>query len=43
MEAFCEAAGVVHYEFMCSLNRRMPRLYIQGGEVVETLRYLPEE
>ena len=37
------AAGVVHYEFMCSLHHRMPRYYIKGGKVVDTLHYLPKE
>ena len=36
------AAGVVHYEFMCSLHHRMPRYYIKGGKVVDTLHYLPK-
>ncbi len=38
-----QASGVVHYEFMCSLHHRMPRYYIKGGKVVDTLHYLPEE
>ena len=37
------AAGVVHYEFMCSLHHRMPRYYVKGGKVVDTLHYLPKE
>jgi alanine racemase len=37
------AAGVVHYEFMCSLHHRMPRYYVRGGKVVDTLHYLPKE
>ena len=37
------AAGVVHYEFMCSLHHRMPRYYVRGGKAVDTLHYLPKE
>ena len=36
-------AGVVHYEFMCSLHHRMPRYYVRGGKVVDSLHYLPGE
>ena len=36
------AAGVLHYEFMCSLHHRMPRYYCRGGKVVDTLHYLPK-
>ena len=36
-------AGVVHYEFMCSLHHRMPRYYVRGGKVVDELHYLPGE
>jgi len=38
-----QVAGVVHYEFLCSLHHRIPRYYIRGGKVVETLHYLPGE
>lgn len=43
MHQISQAAGVVHYEFMCSLHHRMPRYYIKGGKVVDTLHYLPGE
>ena len=41
MHQISQVAGVVHYEFMCSLHHRMPRYYIRGGKVVDTLHYLP--
>ena len=43
MYQISQAAGVVHYEFMCSLHHRMPRYYTRGGKVVDTLHYLPKE
>ena len=43
MYQISQAAGVVHYEFMCSLHHRMPRYYMKGGKVVDTLHYLPKE
>ena len=36
-----KAAGVVHYEFLCSLHHRIPRYYLRGGKVEDTLHYLP--
>ena len=36
-----KAAGVVHYEFLCSLHHRIPRYYFKNGKIVETLHYLP--
>ena len=43
MHQISQVAGVVHYEFMCSLHHRMPRYYIRGGQVVDMLHYLPGE
>ncbi|MGN0205007.1 MAG: alanine racemase, partial [Coprococcus sp.] len=38
-----EVAGIngsFNYEFVCNVNRRVPRVYYRGGEVVEIVNYL---
>lgn len=43
LDAISKAAGVIPYEFLCSLHQRLPRYYLRGGQVVDTLHYLPCE
>lgn len=43
LDEISQAAGVINYEFLCSLHRRLPRYYLRGGQVVDTLHYLPCE
>ena len=40
MEQIAAAADSFHYEFVCGISRRVPRIYVQGGEVVHSVRYL---
>jgi len=35
-----EKAGTISYELLCAVDRRVPRVYLRGGEVVEVLNYL---
>ena len=35
-----EKAGTISYELLCAVARRVPRVYYQGGRVVEVLEYL---
>ena len=34
------AADSFNYEFVCGISRRVPRIYIRGGQVVNEVRYL---
>lgn len=36
-------AGTISYELLCAVARRVPRVYLRGGEVVEILDYLDQE
>ena len=35
-----EKAGTISYELLCAVSRRVPRVYLRGGEVVEVEDYL---
>lgn len=38
-----EKAGTISYELLCAVDRRVPRVYYQGGKAVEVLNYLDKE
>ena len=40
VEDVSNCSGVFHYELVCGFGRRQPRLYTQGGKVVQSLHYL---
>lgn len=40
MEQIAEAAGSFHYEFVCGVSRRVPRLYFRNGKQVAQVHYL---
>lgn len=45
-DGFAQAAakaGTISYELLCAVARRVPRVYLRGGKVVEVLDYLNEE
>ena len=35
IEELAEAGGTIPYELVCAVSKRVPRVYLQGGEVVE--------
>ncbi|MDO5717023.1 MAG: alanine racemase [Tissierellia bacterium] len=35
-----EAMGTIHYEIMCMISRRIPRVYMKGGEVYTIINYV---
>ncbi|MCI9001423.1 MAG: alanine racemase [Oscillibacter sp.] len=37
-----EKAGTISYELLCAVARRVPRVYLRGGEAVEVLDYLDQ-
>ncbi len=38
-----EKCGSICYEFLCNVNRRVPRVYISGGKIESIVNILPEE
>lgn len=40
IDEIAEKLGTINYEVVCMISRRVPRVYIKGGEVVEVLNYL---
>ena len=41
-EEIAEASGGFHYEILCGLNKRIPRVYIREGKAVEIRDYFDE-
>ena len=40
VEQIAEAAGSFNYEFVCDIGRRVPRYYVQNGQIRHTVHYL---
>lgn len=40
VEELSSICGRFNYEFVCCLGRRIPRVYMRGGEIVEQVEYL---
>lgn len=40
VEQIAAEAGSFNYEFVCGISRRVPRMYIQGGQLVRSVHYL---
>ncbi len=40
VEELAEKAGVINYEVICSLSRRVPRVYIKNGVISDTTDYM---
>lgn len=38
--ALSDPLGTISYEIICGVNKRVPRLYLRGGEIVETQQYI---
>ena len=39
-EEMAAASGTINYDIVCGLSRRVPRVYTQNGEAVQTVDYL---
>ncbi len=39
-DTVAEKAGTINYEVVCSVARRVPRVYVQNGEIVQIVNYL---
>ena len=42
MEQIAAAADSFNYEFVCGISRRVPRIYVSGGEKVHSVHYLTD-
>ena len=42
MEQIAAAADSFNYEFVCGISRRVPRIYVSGGENVHSVHYLTD-
>ena len=42
MEAIAAAADSFNYEFACGISRRVPRIYVSGGQKVHSVHYLTD-
>ena len=40
VEQIAAAAGSFNYEFICGVSRRVPRYYLQNGQITHTVHYL---
>ena len=40
VEEIAETAGSFNYEFVCGISRRVPRYYVQNGQIRHTVHYL---
>ncbi len=43
MEQISAVADSFHYEFVCGISRRVPRIYVSGGKTVHSVHYLLDE
>ena len=35
-----ESVGAIPYELLCSINKRVPRVYLRGGELIDVANYM---
>lgn len=40
IDEIAEKLGTINYEVVCMISRRVPRVYVKDGEIVEVLNYL---
>ena len=40
IDELAQKLGTINYEIVCMISKRVPRVYIKGGEVVDVLNYL---
>ena len=40
VEEIARCAGLINYEILCGLSRRVPRVYIKDNEIIETTDYM---
>lgn len=40
VDTLAQKAGLINYEIICSLSRRVPRIYIRNNEIISTTDYM---
>lgn len=40
VEEIAGMVGTIDHEILCNINRRVPRIYVQGGKIVKRIEYL---
>ncbi len=40
IDELAEKLGTINYEIVCMISKRVPRVYIKGGKIVDVLNYL---
>ncbi len=40
IDELADAIGTINYEIVCAINRRVPRVYIKDGKIVDYVNYL---
>lgn len=40
VEEIAQCMGTINYEVLCVIGKRIPRVYINGGKIVNVLNYL---
>ncbi|MBE6716968.1 MAG: alanine racemase [Ruminococcaceae bacterium] len=40
VEEIAKSSGLINYEILCGLSRRVPRVYIKDNEIIETTDYM---
>lgn len=42
-EEFAALSGTIHYETICLIGKRVPRIFLSGGRAVGRLNYIVPE
>ena len=42
VDEIAKSIGTINYEITCMMNRRVPRAYVENGEIVEIVEYLTD-
>ena len=42
-DSFAATSDTVNYEVVCDIGKRVPRLFVEGGEIVDQLNYIAPE
>ncbi|HRS20395.1 MAG TPA: alanine racemase C-terminal domain-containing protein [Clostridia bacterium] len=40
MDELAEKLDTINYEIVCMISRRVPRVYVRNGKIVDVLNYL---
>ena len=40
IDELAEKLGTINYEIVCMINKRVPRVYIKDGKIVDVLNYI---